>query len=77
MYIVILTVYLTRVMISSLPQNNIYGLSSLTIYQERKIYRKGKETSMPIVTNNQYRLWLKSTVKMKLSTDASVMSITY
>ena len=32
---------------------------------------------MPIVTNNQYRLWLKSTVNMKLSSDASVLSITY
>ena len=69
--------YLTRVLISSLPQKNIYGLESLTIYQERKIYRKGKETSMPIVTNNQYRLWLKITVNMKLSSNASVLSITY
>ena len=32
---------------------------------------------MPIVTNNQYRLWLKITVNMKLSSNASVLSITY
>ena len=77
MYIFILNVYLTRVLISSFPQKIIYGFDSLTIYQERKLYRKGRETSMPIVTNNQYRLWLKSTVNMKLSSDASVLSITY
>ena len=50
MYIVILNVYLTRVLKSSLPQNIIYGFDSLTIYQKSKIYRKGRETSMPIIT---------------------------
>ena len=32
---------------------------------------------MPIVTNNQFHLWLKSAVNMKLSYDASVLRITY
>ena len=32
---------------------------------------------MPIVTNNQFRLWLKNTANMKLSYDASVLRITY
>ena len=32
---------------------------------------------MPIVTNNQYHLWLKSAANMKLSYDASVLNITY
>ena len=32
---------------------------------------------MPIVMNNQYRVWLKSSANMKLSYDASVLNITY
>ena len=32
---------------------------------------------MPIVTNNQYCLWLKSAANMKLSSYASVLRITY
>ena len=32
---------------------------------------------MPIVTNNQYRSWMKSSVNMKLSSNVSVLSITY
>ena len=32
---------------------------------------------MPIVTNNQHRSWLKRAANMKLSSDASVLRITY
>ena len=32
---------------------------------------------MPIVTNNQYRPWLKSAANMKLSSDKSVIRVTY
>ena len=32
---------------------------------------------MTILTNNQYRSWLKSAENMKLSSNASVMIITY
>ena len=32
---------------------------------------------MPIVTNNQYRLWLKSAANMKLYSNESVLRITY
>ena len=32
---------------------------------------------MPIVTNNQYRLWLRNAANMKLSPNASVLRITY
>ena len=32
---------------------------------------------MTIVTNNQYRLWLKSAANMRLSSNASVARITY
>ena len=77
MHIVILHVHLTCVLIYSLWQNNLYGFDSLTIYQERELYWKGRETSMIIVTNNKYRSWLKSAVNMKLSSDAYVLRITY
>ena len=77
MYIVIFNMYFTCVLIISLPQKIIYGFDSLTIYQERKIYRKGEKASMAIMTNNQYELWLKSTENMRLLSDASVLSITY
>ena len=32
---------------------------------------------MPIVINNQFRSWLKSAANMKISSDASVLRITY
>ena len=53
MYIVILHVYLPCVLIYSLRQKTLYGFDNPTIYQERELYRKGREKSMPIVTNNQ------------------------
>ena len=77
MYIVILHVYLTYVLTSSLRQKILYSFYSLTTYQQRGLYRKGREKSVPIVTNNQYRLWLKIAANMKLSSDAYVLSITY
>ena len=77
MYIVILHVYHTFVFISSFRQNTLYGFDRLTVYQERELCQKWRETSMPIVTKNQYHLWLKSAANMRLSSDASVLRITY
>ena len=77
MYIAILYVYLTCVFISSLRQKTPYVFDSLIIYQERGLYRKGRETSMPIVTNKQYCSFLKIAANIKLSSDASVPRITY
>ena len=75
-YIVILHVYLAYGLIYSLQKNILYGFDSRTIYQERELYQKGRETSMPIVTK-KYRSWLKSAANMKLSSNASVLRITY
>ena len=58
-------------------KNTIYGFDSLAIYQERGLYQKGVEISMPILTKNQYLSWLKSAANIKLSSNESVLRITY
>ena len=77
MYIVILHVYLTCVLNYSLQKNTLYIFDSLTLYQERGLHQKGRETSIPIVMKNQYHLWMKCAANMELSFDASVMRFTH
>ena len=53
-------------------------VSTASLYIKKGDYiKKEIKTIMPIVTNNQYRVWLKSAANMKLSSDASVLNITY
>ena len=63
----------------SLQFNKILSpVSIASLYIKRENYtKKGRETIMPIVTNNQYRSWLKIAVNMKLSYNASVLRNTY
>ena len=58
-------------------KNTLYDFENLTYIKKGNIYQKERETSMPIVTNNEYCSWKKSAVNMKLSSDTSVMRITY
>ena len=56
----------------------LFTVLTASLYIKKGDYtKKGRETSMPVVTKNQYRLCLKSTVNMKLSSNESVLSITY
>ena len=58
-------------------KKTLYSFDILTIYQEKELYRKGRETSTTIVTNKQYLSSLKSAANTKLSSNASVLRITY